>query len=94
MAAEQLNNMIKGSYKTVLNKLSIPDRQSDEDKFSGVFMPVIRTENINAPYRIMLVGRETKGWNGQRGLSTVLDAIKTGWLDEVLKDAKVRYENN
>lgn len=98
MVAEQLNNMIQGSYKTVLNKLSILDRQSDEDKFydedkfSGVFMPVIRTENINAPYRIMLVGRETNGWNGQGGLSTILDAIKTGRLDEVLKNAKVRYE--
>ena len=50
-------------YATILRDLNINSFNLEEDKYSGVFLPVPFDEYWSSNLKIMLVGRETAGWN-------------------------------
>lgn len=50
-------------YATILSDLKISSFNLEEDKYSGVFLPVPFDEYWSSSIKIMLVGRETAGWN-------------------------------
>ena len=48
-------------YATILSDLKISSFNLEEDKYSGVFLPVPFDEYWSSSIKIMLVGRETAG---------------------------------
>ena len=54
---------LKQEYARILQGLQIDKFNLDEDKYSGVFLPEPFDEYWTAKTKIMLVGRETAGWN-------------------------------
>ena len=54
---------LKQEYVRILQGLQIDRFNLDEDKYSGVFLPDPFEEYWTATTKVMLVGRETAGWN-------------------------------
>lgn len=42
----------------------LPPALHQDERLSGIFLPNVFPEYLNAPLRVMLVGKETKGWFG------------------------------
>ena len=55
------------AYKRILQEVNAQSFNLNEDKYSGVFLPVPFEEYWHSPVKIMLVGRETAGWNTLSG---------------------------
>ena len=49
------------AYKRILQEVNAQSFNLNEDKYSGVFLPVPFEEYWHSPVKIMLVGRETAG---------------------------------
>lgn len=84
-------------YKQILTELKSQSFNLDHDKYSGVFLPVLGEEYQQAPCKIMLVGRETSGWNTKNNKNTMLRALgrQVGiTLDDVIEEAIVRYKKH
>lgn len=54
---------LKQEYARILQGLQIDRFNLDQDKYSGVFLPDPFDEYWTAKTKVMLVGRETAGWN-------------------------------
>jgi len=50
-------------YGRILKELKFDSFNHNEDKYSGVFLPVPFDEYWSSSLKVMLVGRETAGWN-------------------------------
>ncbi|MGK3440905.1 type I restriction endonuclease, partial [Klebsiella pneumoniae] len=59
------------AYKRILQEVDVRSFNLSEDKYSGVFLPVPFEEYWHSPVKIMLVGRETAGWNTLNGKNTM-----------------------
>ena len=84
-------------YTQILQGLNARSFNLKEDKYSGVFLPVPLDEYWHSPVKIMLVGRETAGWNTRNGKNTMLRAlgiIPGVTADQVVKEAIVRYQQH
>ncbi|EHP0861483.1 hypothetical protein KNZ39_003036 [Escherichia coli] len=84
-------------YTQILQGLNARSFNLKEDKYSGVFLPVPFDEYWHSPVKIMLVGRETAGWNTRNGKNTMLRAlgiIPGVTADQVVKEAIVRYQQH
>ncbi|SQE43747.1 Uncharacterised protein [Escherichia coli] len=57
------------AYKRILQEVDAQSFNLNEDKYSGVFLPVPFEEYWHSPVKIMLVGRETAGlkWSTKTG---------------------------
>lgn len=55
-------------YAQILKGINVSSFNLDEDKYSGVFLPEIFEEYWSSTPKIMLVGRETMGWNIASGV--------------------------
>lgn len=54
-----------------------------------MFLPVATREYLSADYRVMVVGQETKGWNGR--LVTLIQAHSGGCIDNYIDSAVAVY---
>ncbi|HAI50564.1 hypothetical protein [Atlantibacter hermannii] len=82
------------NYKQIIQGINAKSFNLKEDEYSGVFLPVPFNEYWSSPVKIMLVGRETAGWNTRNGrnkMSRVLGLIPDISIDQVIKEAIERY---
>ena len=85
------------AYKRILQEVDARSFNLSEDKYSGVFLPVPFEEYWHSPVKIMLVGRETAGWNtlnGKNTMSRVLGLIPDVTIGQVVEEAVARYRNH
>lgn len=85
------------AYKRILQEVDAQSFNLNEDKYSGVFLPVPFEEYWHSPIKIMLVGRETAGWNtlnGKNTISRVLGLIPDVTIGQVVEEALDRYRKH
>lgn len=83
------------NYKEILQEIDIKAFNLEEDKYSGVFLPVPFDEYWSSEVKIMLVGRETAGWNTNNNKNTIrriIDFKENGKIDELIEEANNRYK--
>lgn len=62
---------LRENYITILQEMNASSFNLEEDKYSGVFLPVPFDQYWDSPVKIMLIGRETSGWNTQNNKNTI-----------------------
>lgn len=85
------------AYKQILQDVDVRSFNLNEDNSSGVFLPVPFEEYWHSPVKIMLVGRETAGWNTRNGkntMSRVLGLIPDVTIERVPEEAVARYRQH
>lgn len=85
------------TYKEILKTLNNKPFELIEDKYSGVFLPVPSEEYWRSPVKIMLVGRETAGWNTgnhKNKIARVLGLMPDITVEQVVEEAVTRYKEH
>jgi len=85
------------NYTQILKGIRVDQfAQGADDKYSGVFLPLPFEEYWSAKLKVMLVGRETAGWNTANGLNTMQRAAGLGGatLAQVVDEAVLRYRGH
>lgn len=85
---------LKKRYHEILQAVTHERFNFENDKYSGVFLPMHFEEYINSKPKIMVVGRETAGWNTDNEKNTLQRIIhknKSGLLYEILAESLKRY---
>lgn len=96
----RMNNFyeLKQTYLDVLSSFDVnPLPTPSEDHYSGVFLPEPFEPYLSAPLKVMVVGRETAGWNtdnGLGGLNRLKARLQKGELDSIIDEAIRRYESH
>ena len=87
---------LKQKYARILQGLQIDRFNLDEDKYSGVFLPAPFDEYWTAKTKVMLVGRETAGWNTDNNKNTIKRAAGLGGVSvsEVVNESFRRYRKH
>jgi len=88
---------LTADYEKILAGLNADPFDLESDKYSGVFLPVPFEEYWESHPKVMLVGRETAGWNTDNGKNTihrVLNASEVGGIEQIVKEATGRYLNH
>lgn len=86
-------------YENILSTLNIEAFNLNEDKYSGVFLPVPFAEYWHAPLKVMLIGRETAGWNKntvppKNTIQRVASFSKDGNISALVSEAVGRYRKH
>lgn len=84
-------------YAKILRELNISSFNFEEDKYSGVFLPVPFDEYWSSNLKIMLVGRETAGWNtdnNKNKINRVADFVEKDKVFELVCEATERYKKH
>ncbi|KGJ97741.1 hypothetical protein [Pseudoalteromonas sp. ND6B] len=84
-------------YATILRDVNVGLFNLEEDKYSGVFLPVPFNEYWSSSLKIMLVGRETAGWNTdnkKNKISRVAEFVEEDKVFELLCEATGRYKKH
>lgn len=87
---------LKADYREILQSIDRKTYWFDDDRYSGVFLPIPSKSWHTASKKIMLVGRETAGWNTQNGKNTIQNIIEkneSGETGTVIDEALSRYTN-
>ena len=85
------------TYIETLKSLNAQSFALMEDKYSGVFLPVPSEEYWHSPVKIMLVGRETAGWNTgihKNKIARVLGLMPNITVEHVVEEAVTRYKEH
>ncbi len=69
-------NLLRFNYESSLRELIDTDFIDGEDKYSGVFLSYPFPEYESTKKRVMIVGRETAGWNTKNGKNTILRIVE------------------
>ena len=87
---------LKQEYVRILQGLQIDQFNLAEDKYSGVFLPDPFEEYWTAKTKVMLVGRETAGWNTDNDKNTIKRAAGLGSVTvaQVLDEPFGRYRTH
>ena len=89
---------LKQEYARILQGLQIDRFNLDQDKYSGVFLPDPFDEYWTAKTKVMLVGRETAGWNTDTKppKNTIKRAAGLGGVSvsEVVDESLGRYKSH
>tara|TARA_R110001592_G_scaffold66617_1_gene204533 strand:+ start:8679 stop:9434 length:756 start_codon:yes stop_codon:yes gene_type:complete len=86
--------ILKESYHKTLSKVNSEDFEFIEDKYSGVFLPYYFEEYEEANPKIMIVGRETSGWNTNNNKNTlkrIIDKNANNSLNDIIEESLSRY---
>ncbi|MEL0169873.1 MAG: hypothetical protein VW877_17275 [Pseudomonadaceae bacterium] len=87
---------LKQEYVRILQGLQIDQFNLAEDKYSGVFLPDPFEEYWTAKTKVMLVGRETAGWNTDNDKNTIKRAAGLGSVTvaQVVDESFGRYRTH
>jgi hypothetical protein len=86
-----------GEYSEILKDLNISEFDLGEDKYSGVFLPVPFNEYWDSDTKIMLVGRETAGWNTNNNKNTIKrvdEFVQKGEVNDLICESIARYKKH
>lgn len=92
-----LVSRLNDSYAAILNDFRIEGLSSEDDRFSGVFFTYPSETYENSRFKLMLVGRETAGWNtdnGLGGLNRLQSSVLAGDVSSILREAETRYRKH
>lgn len=84
-------------YATILRDINIGLFNLEEDKYSGVFLPVPFNEYWSSSLKIMLVGRETAGWNTDNKKNKIIrvaEFVEEDKVFDILCEATGRYKKH
>jgi len=84
-------------YATILNEFQVDGLSPEDDYFSGVFLAYPSEAYENSRIKLMLVGRETAGWNtnnGLGGLNRLQRSVLEGDVSGILQEAEARYRKH
>jgi hypothetical protein len=90
-------NALTNDYERILAGLNSEAFDLTSDKYSGVFLPVPFEEYWESSPKVMLVGRETAGWNTNNGKNTirrVINANESGTTGDIVIEAAGRYQEH
>ena len=90
-------NTLSKEYIRILSSINGEVFDLKNDKYSGVFLPVPFDEYWTSDLKIMLVGRETAGWNSQTNKNTMARVL--GYkpeisIEQVVDEAMTRYKQH
>ncbi|MBL3824108.1 MULTISPECIES: hypothetical protein [unclassified Marinobacter] len=88
---------LRNDYERILAGLKSEPFDLASDKYSGVFLPVPFDEYWASSPKVMLVGRETAGWNTNNGKNTmrrILNANGDGDTGKIVTEATERYQRH
>lgn len=93
--AEQVNKILLEKYLEVLRFEDIVEIAHAETsgKLSGLFLPCVSEEYLRSPFRVMLVGQETRGWAGSISDFTKFEASTFSMRDYIEKNME-RYRKH
>ncbi|APS30187.1 hypothetical protein H4F38_17160 [Pectobacterium brasiliense] len=89
--------MLINAYRQILQGLNAQSFNLVEDKYSGIFLPIPSDEYWRSPVKVMLVGRETAGWNtlnGKNTMSRTLGLLPNASIEQVIEEAIERYKEH
>ncbi|MCR4457895.1 hypothetical protein [Pseudescherichia sp. L3] len=89
--------MLIEDYKRILTDLKATSFDLAEDKYSGIFLPVPFDEYWQSNVKIMLVGRETAGWNtknNKNSIARALGLVPGITVETVIEEAVARYRQH
>lgn len=84
-------------YGRILKELKLDSFNHNEDKYSGVFLPVPFDEYWSSSLKVMLVGRETAGWNTDNQKNTikrVAEFAENNKISDLVQEATERYKRH
>lgn len=87
-------NSLADSYKKILSSITSTDFINGQDLYSGVFLSQPFRQYYHSPVKLMLVGRETAGWNTKNSKHTmarIADANRNGNLDDIIDESFDRF---
>ena len=85
---------LKESYRIILSKIDNDKYGFIDDKYSGVFLPFHFKAYEQSSPKVMIVGRETAGWNTNNNKNTlrrIIDKNNDGLIDEIIEESFFRY---
>lgn len=86
--------ILKENYHKTLSKVDFDNFNFIEDKYSGVFLPYHFEAYEEANPKIMIVGRETAGWNTNNNKNTlkrIIDKNANNSLNDIIEESLSRY---
>ncbi len=97
MKYDLLLKNLKEKYATILSQIDFKNFSADEDYYSGVFLSKPTELYFNSDSKIMLVGRETAGWNTKNKLNTI-NRLETSYknkdLHNIIDESWLRYDKH
>jgi len=97
MQSEKVLAQLKQEYAEILSKIDFRQFEAGTDKYSGVFLSEPSASYLSASTKVMLVGRETAGWNTDNNKNTIHRihaATKNSNLSTVLDESLIRYNKH
>lgn len=97
MQTELLPPRLEKTYAALLSQMDFDVFATDGDQYSGVFLPAPSAAYFSSSPKVMLVGRETAGWNtdNQRGtIKRLHAAYQNNELDGVIAESFTRYKKH
>lgn len=94
---QDTNSILKNEYERVLKGINPSAFDFKNDKYSGVFLPFIFDNYETAKIKVMLVGRETAGWNTDNKKNTIdriITANKSLTTNEIINEAFHKYKSH
>lgn len=88
---------LRENYINILQEMNARSFNLEEDKYSGVFLPVPFDQYWDSPVKIMLIGRETSGWNTQNNkntISRVMGLLPGVSTELAVEEAIARYQQH
>ncbi|WP_318493278.1 hypothetical protein [Photobacterium leiognathi] len=86
--------LLKQNYEQILSSIASTDFITGDDLYSGVFLSVPFKEYWRSDKKVMIVGRETAGWNTKNGkntISRIVECGRYGDLSGVVSESFERY---
>ncbi|WP_425263082.1 hypothetical protein [Vibrio owensii] len=87
-------NSVESSYIECLEANSDLNLAEEDDKYSGIFLALPFEKYWRSKLKVMIVGRETAGWNtknGLNGLNRVVEHSRAGMANLIVDEAFNRY---
>lgn len=87
-----MNTTLRTEYERILATIDYSKFDHKNDKYSGVFLPIAFDSYKDAKIKIMVIGRETAGWNTNNKKNTI-KRIVDGQFDIVAEGVE-RYQKH
>lgn len=84
-------------YSEIIGKINFTKFSHTQDKYSGIFLPVPFDEYWLSKPKIMLVGRETAGWNtnnNKKTLKRISHFVENKNINALIDEAVNRYQEH
>ena len=88
-------NVLIQQYINILSSVTDPDFIFCDDKYSGIFLPIHFDAYETTQPKVMVIGRETAGWNTNNKKNTIqriVEKNKAGFLNDIIEEAFARYD--